>query len=69
MSRRRKFRREQVADIPLQRGVLAETDKAWLCEGGVWWPKSQATLVGGQTVVTDWVFARKRKELVSRGLL
>jgi len=50
------------ADMPLGRGIIGETEKAYLCAENIWWPKSQATLFHDLLVVTPWIWERKHKE-------
>lgn len=54
--------RTQVCDIPTGRKIIKETEKAFLCDQNVWWPKSQSTSFHGMLVVNDWIWRRKRGE-------
>lgn len=48
-----------VLNVGLNRGFIHETEEAYLCEENMWWPKSHATIINGQIVVSRWVWKQK----------
>ena len=51
-----------VCTVPLERGIIRETKRAYLCTDSIWWPKSHAILIGKKLMVSQWIASKKNHE-------